>query len=307
VDDDAFAEFPDLLGEVCRRYGLGGSPTARRLTGGYANDVIRVDCVGEAPVVLHIKAPAEQRRERGLGAPSGTGAEHRLPEALPPRPALDGSTWFWHDDRPVWLVPWVDGGSAAPADRRAVAVVLGRLHSCRVRVSRRPGHRRLLELPLPAVGGYPADFDAGRPLIHRERSNLSRLVEWLERGRRPMTGLTHNDIFGGNVLVHRGRVSAVLDWEEADLDWLVWDLASAMWSLSSSEDAEPWPDAMTDFVRVYRAAGGPVPPAEDDLIVPLVRARLLLEVLRAPYDRQPQWDRQLASLRAYTSLSPTAG
>jgi Ser/Thr protein kinase RdoA (MazF antagonist) len=122
-----------------------------------------------------------------------------------------------------------------------------------------------------------------------------------------MTGLTHNDIFGGNVLVHRGRVSAVLDWEEADLDWLVWDLASAMWSLSSSEDAEPWPDAMTDFVRVYRAAGGPVPPEEDDLIVPLVRARLLLEVLRAPYDRQPQWNRQMASLRAYTTLRATAG
>jgi Ser/Thr protein kinase RdoA (MazF antagonist) len=160
----------------------------------------------------------------------------------------------------VWLVPWVDGGSAAPADRRAVAVVLGRLHSCRVRVSRRPGHRRLLELPLPAVGGYPADFDAGRPLIHRERSNLSRLVEWLERGCRQMTGLTHNDIFGGNVLVHRGRVSAVLDWEEADLDWLVWDLASAMWSFRSSGDAEPWPDAMTDFVRVYHEAGGPVSP-----------------------------------------------
>jgi Ser/Thr protein kinase RdoA (MazF antagonist) len=260
VDDDALAEFPDLLSEVCRRYGLGGSPTARRLTGGYANDVFRVDCAGEAPVVLHIKHPPssaesmdwEHRQVRALSID--------LPEALPPRPALDGSTWFWHDDRPVWLVRWVDGGPAAPADRWAVAVVLGRLHSCRVRVSRRPGHRRLLELPLPAVGEYPAEFDAWRPLIHRERSNLSRLVEWLERDRRPMTGLTHNDIFGGNVLVHRGRVSAVLDWEEADLDWLVWDLASAMWSFRSSGDAEPWPDAMTDFVRVYHEAGGPVSP-----------------------------------------------
>jgi hypothetical protein len=52
---------------------------------------------------------------------------------------------------------------------------------------------------------------------------------------------------------------------------------------------------------------GPIPPEEDDLIVPLVRARLLLEVLRAPYDRQPQWNRQMASLRAYTTLRATAG
>jgi Ser/Thr protein kinase RdoA (MazF antagonist) len=26
-----------------------------------------------------------------------------LPEALAPVPALDGSTWFWFHDRPVWL------------------------------------------------------------------------------------------------------------------------------------------------------------------------------------------------------------
>jgi Ser/Thr protein kinase RdoA (MazF antagonist) len=122
-----------------------------------------------------------------------------------------------------------------------------------------------------------------------------------------MTGLTHNDIFEGNVLVDRGRVSAVLDWEEADLDWLVWDLASGMWSFCSSEDAQLRSNAMSDFVRAYRAAGGPVPPEEDDLIVPLVRARLLLEVLRAPYDRQPQWRRQLTSLRAYVNLTAQHG
>src|SRR4051812_2808448 len=57
VDDDALDELPGLLGEVCRRYGLNGSPPAPRLTGGYANDVFRLDCPGDAPVVLHIKPP----------------------------------------------------------------------------------------------------------------------------------------------------------------------------------------------------------------------------------------------------------
>jgi Ser/Thr protein kinase RdoA (MazF antagonist) len=307
VDDDALEELPDLLVEVSRRYGLEGPPTVKRLTGGYANDVFRLDYAGDAPVVLHIKHPPSSAESmdwehRQVGAVSSD-----LPEALAPRPALDGSTWFWCNDRPVWLVPWVDGAPAAPSDRRAVAAVLGRLHSCRVRISKRPGHRRLLELPLPAVGEYPSEFDAWQPLLHHERRILSRLVERLDRDRRPLMGLTHNDIFEGNVLVRDGRVSAVLDWEEADLDWLVWDLASAMWSFCSSPDAELSPEAMTDFVRVYRAAGGPVPPEEDELLVPLVRARLLLEVLRAPYDRQPRWKRQLASLRAYTELSATAG
>jgi Ser/Thr protein kinase RdoA (MazF antagonist) len=110
------------LGELCRRYGLGGSPTVRRLTGGYANDLFRVDCVGEAPVVLHIKNPPssaesmdwEHRQVRALSID--------LPEALPPRPAL--------------------------------ALLPGR-------VSRRPGHRRLLELPLPAVASTPLNSTPG--------------------------------------------------------------------------------------------------------------------------------------------------
>jgi hypothetical protein len=45
-----------------------------------------------------------------------------------------------------------------------------------------------------------------------------------------------------------------------------------------------------------------VPPDEDELIMPLVRAKLLLEVLRAPNDRDPQWDHQLANLRAHAAL-----
>jgi Ser/Thr protein kinase RdoA (MazF antagonist) len=308
VEKVADKDLPGLLDEVCRRYGLAGHPTSRRLTGGYANDVFRVDHDGGAPVVLHVKHPPSSAASMDW--------EHRqllelsadLPEALPPQAALDGSTWFWHDGRPVWLVQWAEGSPAAPGDHRAVAEMLAHLHSWRGPASKRPDHRRLLQLPLPETGEYPAQFDAWLPLIHRERTNLTRLVEWLERDRQPATGLTHNDIFEGNVLVHAGRVSAVLDWEEADLDWLVWDLASALWSFCRCEaTAELVPEAMTVFVRTYRAAGGAVQPADDDLLVPLVRARVVLEVLRTPYDRYPQWDEQLVNLGALRALDGSAG
>ena len=257
--------------------------------------------------MLHIKYPPSNAESMDWEHRQVRVVNSDVPVVLAPRPALDGSTWFWHDDRPVWLVPWADGAPATSEDRRAVAEVLGRLPSCRARVWPRPGHRRLLELPLPTVGDYPPEFDAWQSLMHGERRRLTRLVEWLERSRRPLTGFTHNDIFEGNVLVHHGRLSAVLDWEEADLDWLVWDLASAMWSFRSSGGSELSTDAAGDFMQSYRAAGGPMPPEEEDLIVPLIRARLLIEVLRAPHDREPQWDHQLASLRAYTTLSPTEG
>jgi hypothetical protein len=56
------------------------------------------------------------------------------------------------------------------------------------------------------------------------------------------------------------------------------------------------------FVDSYRASGGSVSPEEDDLIVPLVRVKRILEVLRAPTDRHPRWDYQLANLRAYQRI-----
>ena len=295
----------DLLGEVAERYGLNPPITARRLTGGYANDVFRLDSAA-GPVVLHRKHPPADADSMDW--------EHRLlarlsvhlPEALPPIPAIDGSTWFWFEGRPTWLVSWAPGAPAGPADRRAVATVLGRLHSCPVTVSSRPNHARLLQLPLPPVREVPAALAPWRTTIVDARAELTRLVGWLEQERRPVTGTTHNDIFPGNVLVHRGRVTAVLDWEEAEIDWQVWDLARSLWPFCSEGDRLD-DQRVTEFVSAYRAAGGPVPPDEDELITPLIAAGLILEVLRAPDDRDPQWDHQVANMRAYAALCATAG
>jgi Ser/Thr protein kinase RdoA (MazF antagonist) len=289
----------ELIREVGERYGLGSEIMPTRLAGGYANDVFKLDAAGP-PTVLHIKYPPVDA--------DSVDWEHRLlarlssdvPEALPPLPTLDGSTWFWFQGHPVWLVAWAPGGPARPHDRQAVATVLGRLHASPVEMSSRPNHARLLQLPLPPLRRLPPALASWQHTLSRARAELTDLVSWLERERRPVTGLTHNDIFEGNVLVHEGRVTALLDWEEAEIDWQVWDLASSLWPFCADGDRLDR-RAATEFLAAYRAAGGSVPPDEDDLIVPLIRARLILEVLRAPTDRDPRWDHQLANLRAYTS------
>src|SRR4051812_31483299 len=89
VDDDASDELPELLDQVCRRYGLKGSPTAKRLAGGYANDVFRLDCGGDAPVVLHIKHPPSNAESMDWEHHQVRALSIDLPEALAPRPALD--------------------------------------------------------------------------------------------------------------------------------------------------------------------------------------------------------------------------
>jgi Ser/Thr protein kinase RdoA (MazF antagonist) len=289
-----------LLRAVEERYGLDGRVTSRRLSGGYANDVHSLE--GSArPVVLHVKYPPVDLDSLAW--------EHRLldvlcsrvPEALPPLRALDGSTFFLHDDRPVWLVAYVPGGPTGPDDRVAVARILGRLHSIEVDLPVRPGRARLRDLRIPPVARYPAAFDAWLPQIEAARAELIELVREIDRTRGLTSGVTHNDVFPGNVLVDGGTVTAFLDWEEADVDWLVWDLAASIWPFCSSGDQLDAP-AGTEFVAAYRAAGGRVPQDEDDLIVPLIRAKRILEVLRAPTDRDPQWDYQLANLRAYGNL-----
>jgi Ser/Thr protein kinase RdoA (MazF antagonist) len=247
---DVSEEISELISEVGERYGIGSLVTARRLAGGYANDVFGLDADGP-PTVLHLKHPPVDADSLNWEHRLLARLNKHLPEALAPVEALDGSTWFWFHARPVWLTPWAPGHRAGPDDRHAVATVLGRLHASPIEPSARPNHARLLQQPLPPLRRIPASLAPWRTVIAQARTDLNRLVSWLERERRPVTGLTHNDIFEGNVLVHRGRVSAVLDWEEANIDWQVWDLASSLWPFCA--DGERLNQrAVTEFLTAYR-------------------------------------------------------
>jgi Ser/Thr protein kinase RdoA (MazF antagonist) len=121
-------EISELISEIGERYGMGSPITAGRLTGGYANDVFRLDADGP-PTVLHLKHPPVDADSLNWEHRLLAQLNSHLPEALAPVPALDGSTWFWFHDRPVWLTPWALSHRAGPDDRLAVATVLGRLHA----------------------------------------------------------------------------------------------------------------------------------------------------------------------------------
>jgi Ser/Thr protein kinase RdoA (MazF antagonist) len=98
----------ELISEIGERYGIGSPITARRLAGGYANDVFRLDADGP-PTVLHLKYPPVDADSLNWEHRLLAQLNSHLPEVLAPVPALDGSTWFWFHDRPVWLTPWSQG------------------------------------------------------------------------------------------------------------------------------------------------------------------------------------------------------
>jgi Ser/Thr protein kinase RdoA (MazF antagonist) len=190
-----------------------------------------------------------------------------------------------------------------PPERDAAAAALGRLHAAGAALEL-PPHPRLRPLPRmpwpPAAAPEPLEQWAAE--IAETRTWAISCVRRLEAGRRPRRGFVHGDFFPGNVLVAGGVATGVIDWEEAHADWLSWDLANALGTFCFRGD-ELDDAAARRFVAAYREAGGTAPREEQDLLVPLMRVKRILEVLRAPDDREPRWEHQRHNLRALRRLA----
>jgi len=285
-------------------YGFETLVVGERLEGGYANDVFRAVADGEE-VVVRVKHPPviaadvawEHRLIRLLG--------DRLAEVHAPVAGLDGSTFVASGETILWVTPFLEGAPADPAraeHRLEAARALGRVHRAgtELDLARRPRLRPLSLLDWPPLPAVPELADAAAEIADARAWAIA-YVERLASERRPAQSLVHGDFFPGNVLLAGDRVAAVLDWEEAQRDWLTWDLATGMWTFCEDDD-DLDREACERFVVAYREAGGTAPVEDDDLLVPLVRVKRILEVLRAPTDRHPRWDYQRRNLRAFANL-----
>jgi Ser/Thr protein kinase RdoA (MazF antagonist) len=287
-----------------RAFGFAEVRVVARLQGGYANDVFRVRADGE-PVVLRVKRPpvieadvAFEHRLLRMLAP-------RLPEVAQPIAARDGETMIRIGDRLGWLMPFHDGEPATPGrepHRLAAAHALGRLHQAgaRVDVAPRPCNQPLSALEWPPLR-VPDPLEDWRATIVRAREWAIDFVRRVARERCLPVSLIHGDFFPGNVLVSGDEVIAIIDWEEAQADWLGWELANALGTFCGVED-DLDREAARRFVAAYRAGGGRAPQRDDDLLLPLLRVKRTLEILRAPTDRDPRWEHQRANLRSLDKL-----
>jgi homoserine kinase type II len=225
-----------------------------------------------------------------------------VPEVVAPVRARDGSTFFIHDGDAIWLVPYLDGEPAGYSDADAAASLLGRLHAVTVSldVPPRPGPEGLEQLRSLSVDRVPEGWRVRIEPLHRDALAL---LDELD-ARELVRGVVHGDMFRGNVLMRDGKVVGLIDFEEAHVAPLVSELANGIWEFTKSKDTHDFDrGAAARFVAAYRDAGGPVPPDEEDLIVPLIRAKRVLELLRAPADRHVDWDYQAHNLRAAENLS----
>jgi Ser/Thr protein kinase RdoA (MazF antagonist) len=163
----------------------------------------------------------------------------------------------------------------------------------------RPGAEGLRQLRSLNVDRLPA---AWRARVERDRGEALELLAAAAE-REPLEGGLHGDLFPGNVLVHDGAAVGLIDWEEPHVGWLAGELGNAMWECCRDPSGDDLDRAAAErFVRAYRAAGGPVPAAEDGPLLPLLRARRLLEVLRAPTDRHVDWGYHWRNVQVFEHL-----
>ncbi|GHO43058.1 phosphotransferase family protein [Ktedonospora formicarum] len=119
--------------------------------------------------------------------------------------------------------------------------------------------------PFEGVGTY---FEVLRQLIEtgptRERlgtelsTSLWSFIEEQQKSLEPLSTppvLVHSDFKGINILVHRGEVSAILDWEFAFADTPLFDIANML----RYEHRMP-PSFVSYFLKGYQEHGGNLPP-----------------------------------------------
>jgi len=95
----------------------------------------------------------------------------------------------------------------------------------------------------------------------------------------PLAGI-HGDYWAGNVLMEGDAVTGVVDWDEAHVDWRAYEVANATWQFCRNESSDALDlKAAREFHRHYNAAGEGLTDPEREAVGPLIRARLLYEVL----------------------------
>lgn len=295
-------------------YALGPIQNVTPLTGGEWNTVLRLDS-GRGAFVLRISHPTNTAAALLYEHRLLQFMHRQIPEVPAPITTQAGGTYLSHDGALLTLFPFIEGRMLDDQDEAecmAAARMFGRLQAAGLvypDATPRPDKPRFCELNwednhwwhwhaveallfrradafLAAIGdpaqhALGARIFAGRAFIAQAREELRDWVAGLRDGGRPLLlAPTHCDYWSNNILVQDGQISAVLDWDGCKAEWLFYALGRATWDFCKTRQGHrlDHPKAWR-FLQAYCAAGGPVPPAEFDLLVPVMRCICLIEVL----------------------------
>lgn len=228
-------------------------------------------------------------------------AAGEVPEVTAPLATACGTYVVRVEDRPVSVWPFVEGSWADGTDDdqgRQAADLLARLHrtfATMTNLTPRPGEADLgwLSAPHPDVEDPSLDRWLADFMVRRS-------------ARQPL----HGDVYRANVLVHTGRIVALVDWDDVSLgppeQELAW--AAGEWGqVRTTLDL----DAALRFVDAYVAAGGSADRIGAEELAQLVRGRIRMEVNYShatgqwgATDDPEEREYEASQLRAFRTLRP---
>ncbi len=203
-----------------------------------------------------------------------------------------GMPYILHGPRAVSVFGFVEGQRCNPEDpniRVQCASCLGLIHRCSIRkklTSERYGYSSLTKLDWENNHMWTwAELDsllAGRSHVVKRlfqrycgseaevhsviaqseqiRNLAGKCLKWVRRmaseDALPAAAI-HGDFAPRNVLVNRGQISGVIDWDDCQSEWLVWDLAKALWEFCRVEaTAKLDLDQSQEFIAAYESSAG---------------------------------------------------
>jgi Ser/Thr protein kinase RdoA (MazF antagonist) len=300
-----------LMAAIQRRYELSMVTGVTLLTGGEWKTLWRLECA-QGSYVVSLCHPSATVDSVGYEHAFLRYLQPRLPEVPAPMVAGDGSTFFMDEEsgRIVVLFPLMPGRLAKRRHRFAAAQLLARFHQVAIAYpdqSPRPdvpawhewdwgeSHWVTVQTMLTAqpttitasiqrfweAGEWAAQIVARREQILQQRAHCQQWMAALAHADRRLTwGPIHDDYHRRNLLTDGNRLCAMLDWDGCHPDWLALDLSVALWEFCLEKATHRLNlSHAQEFLAGYRAANGPVPSTEYDLIIPFIRCRRMIEVI----------------------------
>ena len=266
----------DLQLELENRFGYTFDSEWHRLTGGYESDVWRV-----GDVVVRINPEWRTDYELLWMHDLLKHCATIMPEVPAPIKAINGSTLFRWENRPVTLFPFVTGEILNRHDDYQVeqaAQLLAQIHTTGLKwrgISPRPPH----DLSAPTIPKNQIDPDS---IIDPD------LDRWFNESflqETQITGVVHGDYYRANILYDDDRISGVIDWDESTIRPLITEVAWSMWEFTHNADGDDLDiQRALNFLGAYRAERNTL--TDNDLVhlIPLIRRHLRYEIRRSIAD-----------------------
>lgn len=189
-------------------------------------------------------------------------AHLRISEAIAPV-ECSGQTMFEWKGRIVAVFPFVVGEFLDRDDailRANAACLLAAIH------------KSLLDFS----GGVRPGFGVGSPATPAQEPGDIQDPDldawWYSARRRGLEiGPTHGDYYRRNLLCSDHRIIGVIDWHDASVRPLALELAQATFEICRNDKHALQFDRANEFVAIYRAAGGPIPAHDIELLLTLIR------------------------------------